>query len=88
LIFPGTKPAELLKKPLDKTGIRVYVVTTGNRVTKDDYGDVVPTKDNAKHVPDPNDLTDVVPSVVDKIRKDIKKRKFLYSFKGMEFEIK
>ena len=34
----------------------------------------MPDKDNAKHVPDPKDLTDIVPSVVDKIKNDVKKR--------------
>lgn len=63
-------------KPLNKAGVRVYVVTTGDKVSKDDYEDVVPDKDNAKHVPDPEDLSDLAPSVVNKIKKDIKKRKF------------
>ena len=34
----------------------------------------MPDEDNAKHVPDPKDLTDIVPSVVDKIKNDVKKR--------------
>jgi hypothetical protein len=76
VLYPGKKPAETLMKPLNKAGVRVYVVTTGGKVSKDDYEDVVPDKDNAKHVPDPEDLSDLAPSVVNKIKKDIKKRKF------------
>lgn len=63
-------------KPLDKAGIRVYVVTTGDKTSKDDYDDVMPDKDNAKHVPNPKNLPDLVPSMVEKIKKDIEKRKF------------
>lgn len=74
LLFSGQKPTEKLMEPLNKAGVRVYIVTTGDRTNKEDYDDVVPDKDNAKHVPDPKDLTDIVSSVVDKIKKDIKKR--------------
>ena len=54
----------------------MYVVTTGDKVSEGDYEGVVPDEDGAKHVSDPKDLTNVVPAVVDKIRKDFKKRKY------------
>ena len=61
-------------EPLNKAGVRVFVVTTGDETSEGDYDNVVPDKENANHVPDPKDLTDIVPSVVDKIKKDIQKR--------------
>ena len=79
LNLPDKKPAEKLMKPLNKAGVRVYVITTGDDTNKDDYKDVVPDEDNAKHVPNPGDITDVVPSIIDKIKKDIKERKHLVS---------
>ena len=76
MLFPGKKPADKLVQPLNKAGVRVYVITTGGRTSKEDYENVVPDEDNAKHVPDPKDLTTIVPSVLEKIKKDIKKRTF------------
>jgi hypothetical protein len=66
----------VLVKPLNKAGVRVYVITIGDKVNKDDYEDVVPDKDNANHVRDTRDATNIAPFVVEKIKKDINKRKF------------
>ena len=75
-LIPGKKPAKKLVEPLNKAGVRVYVVTTGGETNSDDYEDVVTNRMNAKHVPDTNDLPDLAPSIVEKIKKYVKKRKF------------
>ena len=72
--LPRSKLPKEVVKTLNEAGVRVYVVTTGEKTGKGDYRKVVPDENNEIHVKDPKDLRNVVPLVVETYQEDIDKR--------------
>ena len=72
----GKVSASVVTRPLIDAGVRVYVVTYGDRTDKDDFGEVVPDGDNVEHEEETKDLIKVIPSLVETVTNNIRKRKF------------
>ena len=72
-------------KPLQKKGIRVYVVGVGGGVDKDEIDSIVPTKDNVFPTT-PDNPGKVVDGIVQVINKDVKESKSIEIEKRFPFE--
>ena len=70
----GSKPLREAIKPLQKKGIRIYVVGIGDGVDRDEIDSIVPTKDNVFPTT-PDNPGDVVDDIVQVINKDVRKSK-------------
>ena len=67
----GLQPLGEAVKPLQKKGVRVYVVSVGDNVDKDEVNSIVPTEENV--FPTNPDNPDVVVSeIVQTIKKDVR----------------
>lgn len=70
----GSQPLREAIKPLQKKGVRMYVVTVGDGVDKDEINSIVPTKDNVFPTT-PENPGEVANDVAQVIKKDARKSK-------------
>ena len=79
----GKEPPKRAVKPLKEKGVRVYVVNIGEFADKDELKDMVPTEKNIYRVEAPVEKKKkliVVPKLVNDIKDDLKKRKYLVTY--------
>ena len=70
----GSQPLRESIKPLQKKGVRVYVVSVGDNVNDDETSSIVPTKDNVFPT-SPDDPAKVADKVAQVIKNDVSEGK-------------
>ena len=70
----GSQPLQEAIKPLQKKGVRVYVIGVGDDVDKDEINSIVPTEDNVFPTT-PENPGEVVDDVVQIIKQDVRESK-------------
>lgn len=79
VILTDDKPRKDLtevSESLKKSGVRVYVVTIGDKVSPDDFGNVIPDNSTTYPVDSTDELPGLSKPVVSDITKVVKKGKF------------
>lgn len=68
----GDVPLEDVKKDIQKGGVRVFVIGIGPNANEDELKELTPTRHHLVIVSQVDNVTDVTPRVVDKVKQDTK----------------
>lgn len=71
-------------KPLEDTGVRIYVVNIGAKPDKEETKDIVPDVENVFTPKTTDEVPALAPDIVNKLKEDTNDRKFqLHSFRPL-----